>query len=368
MNQNEKRMLELDALKGIAILGVVTIHVVGSSLFTLPYLSHGFNIALIVDQLSRISVPIFVAASGYTLSLKYIDRNVDIGDFFRRRLFRILPWYFFWAFVIYLFFKSTHWVTSLNSDPMWKLLVYGRMDYHLYFVPMIFQLYLLFPFILWLFKRFRLKFLALLFILEAVFYYFLSQKAQGLFDPTAKISDQQEYLFFGTWVFYFVLGITLRFLPSFSSKKAAFIKVLSLIFLYGGLFWMLTDSFSLIYKHFDVNVASRSTRIPVLLYTTGFVSAAVIWGDKVKLLSSKVVRIFAQIGRRSYITYLCHSIVLRIYMDHISPYSIKNTLFLILLTLITADAIAQVCEAALKFIQGRGASSGWLRRGRSSTT
>ncbi len=110
-------------LKGFAILAVVAIHVINVFI--------GRNPSLInFDQFLRFSVPLFTALSGLALAKKYLVK-LEIKNFYQSRLLKLLPLYILWS--------AIYWLVTRQSFPF---------EYHLYFVPMIFQAYLIFPFIL----------------------------------------------------------------------------------------------------------------------------------------------------------------------------------------------------------------------------
>ncbi len=167
-----ERLVELDILRAVAIFGVILIHIIGSSFHFWDQGSPAWVIFLTLDQLFRFSVPLFVFISGYTLYLKY-KQNFKYFEFYLKRAARILPWYFFWSLIIYIYIHTTV-AKGFVDYPTWKLILLGKVDYHLYFVSMIFQLYLLFPVLLWLYKKFRSNFVITLFVLEAILYLIFS--------------------------------------------------------------------------------------------------------------------------------------------------------------------------------------------------
>src|SRR3990167_2811388 len=202
-----ERLLHLDLLRSASIIGVILIHIIGSSFHFWYQGSPTWFIFLILDQLFRFSVPLFVFISGYTLYSKYA-RHFKYSEFYSRRVLRVLPWYFVWSLIIYLYINFTVLPGFVNY-PFWKLILLGKVDYHLYFVSMIFQLYLLFPVLLWLYKKFRSNLVIALFILEALLYLIFTLDGQKIIQLPWRFYEQQQYLFFGTWVFYFVLGFLL---------------------------------------------------------------------------------------------------------------------------------------------------------------
>lgn len=287
------------------------IHIIGSSFHFWNEGSPTWFIFITLDQLFRFSVPLFVFISGFTLYSKYKD-NFKYWEFYTRQVLRVLPWYFVWSLIIYLYINLTVKPGFVNY-PIWKLILLGKVDYHLYFVSMIFQLYLLFPLFLWLYKKFKLSFVISAFIFETILYLIFSLDGQKIIQLPWRFYEQQQYLFFGTWVFYFVLGFLL------SSKTHAIKKLNSLskklIFLFvtiSILTYSIYDSLQLISTTADTNVATRSTRIPLLLYSTSFAISALVYSDLLLKMNKYVQKTLLYFANISFLVYLIHALVMSI--------------------------------------------------------
>ena len=278
MVNKSERLLELDILRGVSIIGVILLHIIGSSFHFWNQDSTVWTVFISIDQFFRFSVPLFVFISGYTLYSKYV-RDFKYWDFYWRRAARVLPWYFVWSLIIFIYINSTVLPGFVNY-PAWKLILLGKVDYHLYFVSMIFQLYLLFPALMWLYKKFRAKAVIGMFVLEAILYLIFTLDGQKIIQLPWRFYEQQQYLFFGTWVFYFVLGFLLSDMSFIISKLNLKTKKLMFIFItIAILAYSVYDSLRLISTTADTNVATRSTRIPVLFYTTSFIISALVYSD-----------------------------------------------------------------------------------------
>ncbi len=346
---SSERITELDIYRALAILAVVLIHSVSSALYSTSWSSPTFKFYLLLDQFCRFSVPLFVGLSGYTLTLRYKNNFINAGGFFRRRVLRLMPWYLFWSAVIFLYIRySVFWIGA-QYFPLWKVIFLGKADYHLYFVPMILQLYVLFPFLIFLVKKWGKWLLVPFFLVEMFLYFVLSEFAAGRIALPILLNDQQQYLFFGTWIFYFVLGILLAFdnkLVSFVKKyKLYFLTILFLVFC-----WEVFNTFTLLNSLGDLTLATRSTRIPVLIYATFFYLTVTAGVNYFNFLPGKLYRLLVGIGQRSYVTYLLHTIPLRVFGSYIGPTSLQNTLLLFVLTVLTADYLAQISLNCARYI------------------
>jgi peptidoglycan/LPS O-acetylase OafA/YrhL len=140
----DDRIPELDALRGVAIVAVVGLHVSFGFLIAAPPASAAFSNVLSVHLLNALGTPLFVALSmaGLTLGDARTSRRDDYGTFLARRIRRIVPAYLFWTIL-----------TLLRSDPSALVqpgvlaahVLTGSAAYHLYFVPLICTYYLLWP-------------------------------------------------------------------------------------------------------------------------------------------------------------------------------------------------------------------------------
>lgn len=310
-------------LRALAIIAVIVIHTAAAQ--TLFLRQHSLavpNHFLTLDLLVRFSVPLFVALSGFGLAKSFSEKWKAGGlpnpqrlpgllrDYFFRRVLRLLPWYFFWGAVIYLYINFIgQGLSTYGSIPVWELFVFGRVDYHLYFVPMIFTLYLVFPLLWLLVKKFPKLTLLIAFLWQIRIY-------QQLNDTT--LSDQQQYIQMASWLFYFVLGI---FLASQGETLRSWQKKLWLKL---GIIILTVSSFIFLHQHtlrlreidIDPIIFTRFTQIPVLFYSTGIIlSGLAIVPEIISRLSyspaNLLTAFLVSLGELSYLVYLNHTLVLR---------------------------------------------------------
>ncbi len=109
--------------------------------------------AAIADQLTRFTVPAFLFLSGFGLALQVQNRGLDLKHYYRTRMFKITAPFLLWSFITSFrhveYFKSLDWQNSFAAalgDCLFFLFVRG-FDYQYYFLIVIFQFYLVFPFI-----------------------------------------------------------------------------------------------------------------------------------------------------------------------------------------------------------------------------
>jgi probable poly-beta-1,6-N-acetyl-D-glucosamine export protein len=136
-------------LRGIATVGVVAIHTTGViisnnvSLLTLPELS----ILTLINQLSRFTVPLFLFLSAFLYAHRYRTREILYRRYLLKRIHVILIPYLCWS-VFYLAMQlltGEMQISWLSPGAILVALITGQVHGHLYFIPLIFQFYILMP-------------------------------------------------------------------------------------------------------------------------------------------------------------------------------------------------------------------------------
>jgi len=311
--QPPRRLSALDMFKGLAILAVVLLHIQSGLPKTVGFDNAFPQLSLALNQLLRFSVPLFVALSGYTLAIRYPSSQLSLRHFYRRRFERIVPLYLLWFMVHALIFtlipswggNPFHW----NSSQFIDLLFLGKIDYHLYFIPLIFQFYLLYPVCIKFLKRWPAAFLTLSFLVQLLtFWYF---QAFTLKPNLVSYSDQERYVLFTSWIWYFSLGMWLSTL-----LKKQIGRISSQAFWWGittlSFFLMVLDSLLIVNRGLDVLDATSFTRYSVMLYASLAVYLSLKNQAKLETWPEKLKTILVWVGRQSFLIYLSHTLVLRV--------------------------------------------------------
>ncbi|MBI3520292.1 MAG: acyltransferase family protein [Bacteroidetes bacterium] len=147
--KQENRELWADYLRAIATVSVIFVHV--SSDAVVSY-NNGSSfvwwIGNIYDSTFRFCVPIFVMLTGSLL----LPKEIEIRDFLKKKLFRIIFPLVFWS-IIYILYSLS--VTISNGDPItlhdtgkdiFEKIMKGS-SFHFWYVYMIIGLYLFIPII-----------------------------------------------------------------------------------------------------------------------------------------------------------------------------------------------------------------------------
>ncbi|MFE5318804.1 acyltransferase [Paenibacillus sp. NPDC056579] len=154
MAVKKAKLLELDIVRAFAILAVMIIHNSSEATVELPGGSTAQLIYLSINKLSNFAVPVFIFLSGMVLFYRYYDdwSGKQAFTFYLKRVKQVLFPYLIWSFFYYLY---NQWVFDpkglhVNWAEFADLLPWADASYHLYFMIIIVQFYLLFPLMLWL--------------------------------------------------------------------------------------------------------------------------------------------------------------------------------------------------------------------------
>ncbi|MDQ5951716.1 MAG: hypothetical protein QG639_997 [Patescibacteria group bacterium] len=303
-------------LRGVAIVLVIVIHSL-SSFKESPYITESpYQLwAVTLDQLARVAVPLFVALSGYGLMLKYQSHSLKWKEYLEKRVFKLLPLYILWSLAYwFIFLFIPQWRATPEMKPFFGQLLFGNADYHLYFVPMIFQLYLLFPFLLKLIKKNAKMVLLITGIFQLVLYVLISDKVTNQPGVSFFQSDQKQYIWFFSWIFYFVLGMCLPRIVWWINRVPWGDRLMYLLMLISGLI-VSASALMAIREGTDPLVALRFTRWQVLLYASVATVGLFLLSRQMQRFPKWVLLI----GEHSYVLYLSHTLWLRLLFFFINP-------------------------------------------------
>lgn len=280
MLHGSERIGEIDALRGLAIIFVLVMH--------LYWLGQYFPITLF-------GVPIFVFVSGLALTYTYKNR-LDLARYVKSRvLFVGLP-YLFWSAILMIAQNPNN---SLNS-PLHAFETYLDYTFNgrwltLWFVYMIFQFYMIFPFLLEFYKRLTgqlRNFLVLATMCFSSIYFVVFERFYGVIVN----------LHLSTWIFYFVLGMAIGYNWEKVSGALSLKKNFALlaIILYG------------IFVYFIPTM----TELPFILPGFSYATLFVLWGGTITIIVFLVIfsnwkgTPFRILGAFSFGIFLAHRILM----------------------------------------------------------
>ncbi len=136
LNKNSSRLQIIDTIRGMSIIAVILIH----SCYLLLYKYNSTLDVIIlnfINNISRFAIPVFFFTSGLLLK-KFVWNKKYIFNFYFSKFIRIgIP---------YILVNITLWLIGYNnSAPLWKFIITGNMEVPFYFIPVLFQLYILYP-------------------------------------------------------------------------------------------------------------------------------------------------------------------------------------------------------------------------------
>lgn len=232
-----QRVSFFDFVKGLAIVAVIIIH----ATYLVNLLSNNFSFQLLrvneaVNRIMRFAVLIFFISSGALLTLKDSSK---IKDFYIEKAKKIIPIY-----ALFSFFATG---LTINELSFFKFLLIGTYEFisgtsliSYWFIPVLIQLYLIFPFIWHLLvikNHDPKKILLFSFIISFLSHFLL---------PYGGIFNGLRFLFF------FVFGITLK--PLFFEKNRKWLKEINIasFFILIVILYLFVGSFYLTSRFYNV--------------------------------------------------------------------------------------------------------------------
>lgn len=142
----QRRCAYLDVLRSIAIYLVIGLHCIGDiledrNLFSTPT----WWMMDVLSGVVRMGVPLFFMISGFLLLTD--PRTDHVGEFYRRRLGKLLPPFLVWDLIYFLHKCYTEEGWTVNEVGFFRELTGLGSKYHLWFVYQMLALYLLMPFL-----------------------------------------------------------------------------------------------------------------------------------------------------------------------------------------------------------------------------
>jgi len=356
MQKQNKRIIELDYLRASAFCAVVLQHVLGYfGRQSVTTYQHSILLGLIFGMV-KFAVPMFVFLSGMVLFHTYYEK-LNYLKFLRKRLVTIfIPFLLFTVFyVLYpnqnIFDITFQWL--LNLIP---LLIYGSGKYHLWYVAMIFQGFLLLPILIWIFKKieawlmnkkriyvyFFILFFLSLYVVYITYYY---QLFGFINQPLIKsFFFKMHSVGFVSYIAYFFLGaVAARYYDQwimFVNKHK----------------WSITGMMLLAYGYIEIyGIRNSQDFIDLNLYSTlnlrffVFTVATILFMywfslritnyfvslDKNIIVKSIIVKSIAFISKYSFFAYLVHAFVLNEVNNFLLNYSLSIPVFYTLLSVFT---------------------------------
>ena len=296
------RLEEIDILRSIACISVVVTHVTALvlSLGISPPAAYWFLLAL--NRFCLTNVPLFVFLSGVVLYYNYANRPLPLLEFWKKRITSTYVPFVFWSALFYVVYVKAG-LYALQWQALLFAILRGTATYHLYFVIIIMQFYLLFPFLKIFFEKWPAWIMLLLGIALNWAGFAFSNYGWKIGLPAYWLDRHalSYSLFFFLeclWAKYRLTHTSIK-LPNFSllvlllGQTLAKVGVMSLLYARPDHPW--NAKYQLLWLGFSV--------VDMLLFS----AAALQWG---KALPKWIHSSMAFVGNHSYTVYLSHPLFL----------------------------------------------------------
>ncbi|WP_282941617.1 acyltransferase [Paenibacillus sp. RC67] len=321
----QARIEEIQYLRGFAFLAVVLQHSIGHYAY-LPEtgLENGAVLALLLIA-AKFAVPMFIFITGLVLFYNYREK-VSFVPFVRKRFKDIVLPYIIWSTVYAIFFGETgtsFWMECKRILLDWFT---GKASYHLWYVVMSIQLYLLFPFIqsgvLWFWGRTKPWMLRVGFVLLCVAYVALTTEvgsigsvAEGMHVPVitplfTEYADRNALYFCIYFIMGAAAGLNVQVWKQWMMKtKWLWISLYLLCSMV--LFYKIVRSFQTstgyVIQYNDTLLVQPFMAVFLMLSVIAMSIAAVVLHDGT---SERLRSTFSYLGKHSYGAYLAHALML----------------------------------------------------------
>lgn len=233
---NGQHITEATATRGIAMIGVVVIHSTATAASNATFGWNNQLVYLIINKMASFAVPAFILLSGFVLCVRYekLGKWKDLLLFYKKRARFLLIPYLLWSLLYHIY----HHLGGGESFYVWLKIYFtdlctGAASYHLYFVPLIAQYYLITPVVLWLFHVLRNRNIVNVFLVLLTLAAFI-QVMTGTAIQMFQWGDGKSILA-STYLVCFVLGCCLgRYYEAYSirmKQKRSILYGLTLVFL-----------------------------------------------------------------------------------------------------------------------------------------
>lgn len=153
-----KRIFEYDIVRTIATFSVVFVHISAIAIGLYQPNSMQANMMIFLNRMLKFTTPVFIYLAGALIYESNKKRPFHYQSFLKTRGKRILVPYILISLMYYVLIAIVS-KQAFSLTVLMKQIITGSAQYHLYFIPIIIQLYLLTPVLIGLNKKIDRKYL-----------------------------------------------------------------------------------------------------------------------------------------------------------------------------------------------------------------
>lgn len=314
------KLYELDYMRFIACFAVMIVHITATGVTGYIHGSFPHIIMLAINRSFKFTTPIFIFLSGVTSFYSYRKKEFKYIPFIIRRLEKVLVAYLVWCIIYYAAYMKLGFY-SFDISFFTESVLLGTMSYHLYFVIIIVQMYIVGPIFYKLLKGSNNKIIIL--IVSAIITVLCAEYIR--FENSDRL--------FVKYIFFYMLGIfvTLEYdeYISWINKHKVFITVGYIAFSAAYTFVSYYDLTINIFVWFVFSIFSV-----FFVYYVGL---------EMKKVFIKIYSFIKLFGQSSYYIYLMHPLILTLmilYTDNNGILSITKRLLIYSATVMPITVIS----------------------------
>lgn len=286
----KKRIYEYDIIRTIATFAVIFVHISAIAISGYTPSSLPSVITIFLNRMLKFTTPVFIYLAGSLIYESTKKRPFEYWSFLKSRGKRILIPYVIVSMMYYgLISVLKH--QPLSFKMFFEQLLTGSAQYHLYFIPIIIQLYLLTPVFLWLKKHVNLTWLMI--VLTGISFY-------TVLFVSFKYSDR----IFIKFIVPYMLGLyfgsdIMTWLKNLGSKIYAFLAVS----IASGIYYVMT--YTALFDNNNPSDLWMYRNIGWFVYCTlacFLLTLLAMWLSK----SERIRKITSTFSKISYYVYLLH--------------------------------------------------------------
>lgn len=337
---SRSRLGEIEWIRAISCILVIIIHVTAEYWTSFIQGSLQYKLIILLNSIAQFAVPSFIFISGFVLYYVYHNREYKSLDFYKKRMSKVILPYLIWSGV-YICFRYFNNNGPIGLIGIGKDLLIGRASGHLYYMILIIQFYLAFPFILKFYKKInnRILFMTIFLVLNIIISEFIN----------IPFKDR----FFMNYLIYFGLGIILADLKiqEFNFSKILKVGIMALYLTFTIYFlkdrYNATAGLPLISN----GLYRYAWRIfSVISIMNIYISANILNDIKNNWVNNRLIR---SLSKHSFTIYLSHMLFIRMLrnlksFNNLETYSLSLAFFVQLIVIISVSWLTSILIGEIK--------------------